>query len=344
MYSYAILGLGPAGLIALAHLPDDALRTTIAFEPACIGGDLAALYGTIRANIPKSVIRKALQSIPRWAEARLTHLDAYGDDECPRLSDAVKQIRVLAADLLRQIELHSVRVDGLEQRSDGGWRLHTCGGGAGAHYDTKKLLLCTGARPKSLDLPIPAIPLSIALNAASLADYVVPATDRVVVFGTAHSGTLVLKHLHDVGVREVTAVYKGDRPFRYFRDGDSEGIKQESERIADEIVGRAWGDATPRLVQLDAMGDVYRALHRATYVIYALGFETPCWKYKVADGTEKILHYREGTSTFDVPNIWGFGMGYPTRYTAPNGMQYADIGFGPFADAVRAVLPDLLTA
>jgi hypothetical protein len=340
MYSYAILGLGPAGLLALAHLPDEALRSTIAFEPACIGGDLAAAYGTIRANIPKSVIRRALQSIPRWAEARLTLLDAYGEEECPRLSDAVKQIRVLAADLLRQIELHSIRVDGLEQLTGGDWRLHTC---SGAHYDTKKLLLCTGARPKTLDLPIPAIPLSIALNATALSDYVVPATDRVVVFGTAHSGTLVLKHLKDAGVREVTAVYKGDRPFRYFRDGDSEGIKQESERIADEIVGRVWGDMTPRLVQFDAIGDTYRALHRATHVVYALGFETPCWKYKAADGSEKVLQHRADTSMFDAPNVWGFGIGYPTRYTAPNGVQYPDIGFGPFADAVRAALPHLLT-
>lgn len=340
MYSYAILGLGPAGLLALAHLPDDALRTTIAFEPACIGGDLAAVYGTIRANIPTSVIRKAIHSVPRWADARLTLLDAYGEEECPRLSDAVKQIRVLCADLLRRIELHSVRVDGLEQLPEGaGWRLRVC---AGAHYDAKKLLLCTGARPKSLDLPIPAIPLSIALNASALADYVVPATDRVVVFGTAHSGTLVLKHLKDAGVREVTAVYKGDRPFRYFRDGDSEGIKQESERIADEIVGRAWGDATPRLVPVDAIGDIYRALHRATYVVYALGFETPCWKYRAADGSEKILQHSAATSAFDAPNVWGFGIGYPTRYTASNGAQYADIGFGPFADAIRAALPALL--
>lgn len=63
---FAIIGLGPAGIFALALLPDSALKDTILFEPSAIGGDLATKYAAVIANIPKSQIVAAFKSVPRW--------------------------------------------------------------------------------------------------------------------------------------------------------------------------------------------------------------------------------------------------------------------------------------
>jgi hypothetical protein len=185
-------------------------------------------------------------------------------------------------------------------------------------YEAQKLVLATGAAPKILDLPKPIIPLAAALTPALLQNYVTPA-DRVAVFGTAHSGTLALKNLRAAGVTRLTALHKGDTPFYFARDGHTEGVKQESATIADSILAEKW----VTLVSLDDFAAAHRAAAEATAVVYAIGFERPV----VPTGT----------------NIYGFGIGFPAPYTAPNGRTYPDVGFGGFVAAIKAALPSLLT-
>jgi hypothetical protein len=42
-----------------------------------------------------------------------------------------------------------------------------------------------------------------------------------------------------------------------------------------------------------------------------------------------------------VAAMFGFGIGFPSKYTAPNGRQYPDVGVAGFLDAITAALPSL---
>ena len=330
VFTHAVVGLGPAGIFTLACIPKQYLATTVVIESQAVGGSLAAHYGAVVANIPKSVILEALRKIPNWTAFPL--LEKYREDECPLLADVCRQIRALIAEDLLRVSFRTKRMSGL-QVSPAGWRIDL----EGEVLEAQKVFLCLGAAPKTLDLPVPHIPLHVALNRPLLEQYVSP-TDSIVVFGTSHSGTLILKHLQTIGCARVTALYKGKTPFRFARDGDTEGIKQESAAVADEILGGKWDRNTPRLLSCDDFSTAYRAVSKATHVIYAVGFEKPAMRYKTLEGEERCLRFRPATNDFeDVQNLWGFGIGFPSMYTGTNGNQYPDVGFGGFIDAIKPV-------
>jgi hypothetical protein len=247
----------------------------------------------------------------------------------------VRTFRTLIAPELPKVTFHSTRVTDYEFLPESAhWKITTT---AGAVFETEKLVLTTGATPRILDLPKPVIPLSVALNPTALANFVLP-TDKVVVFGTAHSGTLVLKNLHACGLRDLTALYKGATPFQYARDGYSEGIKQESAIIADSIVAGKWAT----LLSLDDFATAHRAVAEATAVVYAIGFDRSKPTY-IEKGVRKTLVHDGKSFGTDLKNIYGFGIGFPAPYTGPDGRDYPDVGFGGFVQAIQATLPSLLT-
>jgi hypothetical protein len=133
----------------------------------------------------------------------------------------------------------------------------------------------------------------------------------------------------------MTAVYKGATPFVYARDGHPEGIKQESAQIADEIRAGAWGAETPRILSYDDFAAMYRAVHESTAVIYACGFEKGAVTVSV-DGESRVFHH-DGTRFVDAPpGLYGFGLGFPSFYSAADGKMYTDVGFGPFVAAIKS--------
>lgn len=334
----AIIGLGPAGILALALLPDAALKNVVVFEPAAIGGDLATKYAAVVANIPKSVIVAAFRGVPRWSSTPFPLLDVYADDACPPLGVVAKQLRLLITPLLGTVEFHSDKVVKILYNSAAAsqqppWSLRTQ---TNKLFEVQVVMNCTGAEPKSMNLPLPTIPLHVALMPALLAAHVSP-YDSVVVFGTAHSGTLVLKNLRDAGVSSITAIYKSTTPFVYARDGASEGIKQESAAIADEIKAGTWGTATPALLSYNDFAAVYRAVHSSTAAVYACGFNKGDLQIEKDGVLTSYTH--DGARFVDAPpGIYGFGIGFPSLYTGNDGKQYPDIGFGGFIDTIKPVL------
>jgi cation diffusion facilitator CzcD-associated flavoprotein CzcO len=332
MFKIAIVGAGSAGLFALALLPRAWLPYVAVIESDAIGGDLATKYGAVVANITTAIIKTALRSIPRWSDAALPFLDAYADDACPLLADVVKTLRVLSAPDLRAARLIQRRAVSYTATADGAWGIGT---DDGRLLEAQRLFLCVGAAPHTMDLGVPAIPLHIALTPSLLRNYLCGADDRVVVFGTAHSGTLALKNLRDAGLSSLTAIYRGAVPFRYARDGDPEGIKQESAVVADSIVADRWAN----LVSLGDFGAAYRAVADATAVVVATGFMRPPIAYTDAAGVQRAFECEEGPAFKDAPpNVWGFGIAFPTKYTAPNGARYPDVGFAPFIAAIKGVI------
>ena len=233
---------------------------------------------------------------------------------------------------VQKAHLHTTALSNLVQTDDG-WNLIT----TKETYQAKKVILCIGATPKTMDLPLPSIPLPIALSQEQLAHSVSP-TDTIVVFGTSHSGTLVLKNLKQLGCTNVYAIYKGKDPFTIATNGAmGEGLKLAGALVAQEINQKEWGSLAPTLINYDDFATIYRVLSKANAVTYAIGFEPRIFTYTNKTGTC-------GPIKNDTPGIYGFGIGRPRIGKTPTGEIFVDIGFEGFIKAIQAELPDILSA
>ena len=201
MYRIAIIGFGVSGIFTLAHIPTERLSEVIVFESSCMAGDLCALYAGVTANITKSDILTFFRRIPRWSKNTFPLLDIYEDSECPKLGDVCKQMLACIRNDLRMIQLRIATVSSIQKIEDG-WNIHTNIGS----FQSARVILCIGGQGKMLDLPCPSIPLHIGLSKPALSHLVSP-SDTVVVFGTSHSGTLVMKNLKENKVHSITGIY-----------------------------------------------------------------------------------------------------------------------------------------
>lgn len=339
MYNITIVGLGAAGIFTLALLPDILYKDVLVLEPAAVGGELGTHYGAVVANITKKEISDAIHSVPRWSHIHLSELMRYPDDICPLLADVMRQLRALIAPELAKINLRARRAVTYKKAAAGHWAITA---DDGSLFETQKIVLCTGATPKCYDIPVPSIPLHIALTPQALVGYLQPPA-RVLVFGTSHSGTLVLKNLKELRIHDVTAYYTGSTPFLYARDGHTEGLKQESASIADEIRCGAWNECTPTLAPFTGFTNL--ELTSNTYVVYACGFERRPFVYENAEGEKQTANHDGtwfiGSDGKGVKDVYGFGIGYPSFYTAPSGTKYPDVGFAGFIGAIKVLLPHL---
>jgi hypothetical protein len=256
---------------------------------------------------------------PKWANQTFPELNAYEINDAPKLADICKILRRLAKPDIQKAHLHTTALSNLVQTTDG-WNLVT----PKETYHAKQVILCLGATPKTMDLPLPSIPLPIALAQDQLTHVVAP-TDIIVVFGTSHSGTLILNNLKQLGCRNVYAVYRGKTPVQ-------EGLKLAASAIAQEIQNKQWGDLTPTFINYDDFSKIYRILSKANAVIYAIGFEPRSFTYTNKDGTCVPL-------TNDTPGVYGFGIGRPRPSVGNDG-----IGFEEFIKAIQAELPGILSA
>ena len=304
MVLIAIVGLGPAGIFTLASLPESVLSNTLVIERACIGGDISTQYGQVIANITKAEIIQIFKTIPKWANITFPELDSFQDQQAPPLVLVGKILLRLIKPDLQKTHFHTCELTSLSLTPNQTWSLCTTSG----LFEAQKVVLCLGAKPKTLNLPLPTIPLSIAFT-PQLTHFIDPGKP-IVVFGTSHSGVLVLKELHILGCSQVYAVYKGPEPFRIAQAPQEEGLKQDAAIIANEIMTKAWGDKTPTLLSYNDFAALYRLVNKAQAVIYAIGFEP----------RSISLPPRSPES---YPNLYQIG------YCKPN-LSSVDIGFAGF--------------
>jgi len=326
MFPLAIVGLGPAGIFTVASLPDDILSKTLLLEKSCVGGDLYSYYSEVTANIHKAWFIKTFLSIPKWADQTFPELDTYTDAEKPKLADICKILRRLAEPDIQKAHFQNTALAHLIE-IEGGWSLVTT---KGAMFQAKQVILCLGATPKTMDLPIRSIPLSIALS-QKLAHSVSP-TDKIVVFGISHSGIIVIKNLKNLGCTNVHVIYKGKDPFIV---ETYNGVPLSGSYIFHMIDKKEWGLLTPTFINYDDSEAIHGVLQNADAVIYAIGFEPRVFTYTNKAGDCLPV-------TNDTSGIYGFGIGRPRMGKTIVGEVFVDIGFEGFIKAIHAELPAIL--
>jgi hypothetical protein len=336
--SLCIIGAGVSGLLLILLLAETSfpLNTITIVDPHFDGGDLIRKWSSVMSNTPWSVTLESIQThlpsvnIPKWA------LELPLDKPTP-VSTIARLIRDCAKTVLDKVERIHGTVDHINWTSTTSTWSITVKKEQMFHTFVKKALCLThGSLPKELDSSIPSIPLEVALDKNRLATYIKP-TDKVIVFGTRHSGIYALKNLIDCSANTV-GVYKDSKPFVFARDGVYDGLKLEGAGIADDINA---GKYPVQMIALSNISNILREVRSADWAVYAIGFESRQIDISV-DSVSLI-----GKSDYDIngkfinyPNAWGFGIAYPSQ--APDGIHW-DVGVSSFLEHIHRQIPSIIS-
>lgn len=331
VYEYCILGFGIAGQLVLLEL----LRANVKGNAICIidshfaGGALATEYGSVVSNTPWWKTRTALKYYGDVSKEAITNGDVkYSLDQCQPVRDIASACNITAMTAVRHHNIVCI-TSTIQQVFSG--TPHTIQHTFGT-VQAKTIIATHGAIEKQLDLSKPSIPLRIALDVHQLAYHLNPQMDSVVVFGTAHSGTILLKNLHDLCI-PTTAVYNTPTPFLFARDDEYDGIKEAAATYADDILAGKYTRTT--LVSWNDQLQVFKALQNATKVIYSVGFTA-----KHIPGIPTT--YDVATAELrGVERMYGFGIAYPGT-TVHKERTYTDVSVLSFQQQIQRCLPKIL--
>jgi hypothetical protein len=324
MKRICIVGAGAAALILLYNLEKNNVdpKSITIVDPTHNGGDMTNKWFHVRSN---TTWQQIFETIP----SRSSFAKPWGDldpREPVELCYVINYLRDITKSYMSQTFLRTDRVVSASQENNR-WKLTLHQGKQPLWADV--VFFCQGSEPKSLDLPFPSIPLEVALNSRQLSDHVKP-NDHVLVFGTAHSGPLVVKNLVDLGAT-VTNFYATDQPFYMERDGHYDGIKQDAAILAENILQGGYPNVT--LASVHDMSSLIRASRTADACVYACGFEPRSiqGEWRTYNGETGRI---DGTHT-----AWGFGIAYPNR--AANGVNW-DVSVPAFQAHIQKQMPDIL--
>jgi hypothetical protein len=319
-YKYCIIGFGISGQILLLEL----IRANIPKKDIAIcdenflGGELVTKYGSVLSNTPWWKTKKAL-------EVYTSDLPNISPDICTPVRIIAKACLQTALKASEGVDKYTTTVKSLEP----GWTInHTFG-----TFNSEKIFLTIGGQEKNIELPLSKIPLSIALDKNQLANSLDP-NDKITVFGTSHSGVVVLENLNSLGIPTI-AVHKGTLPF-LFETEVRGGLKEQSAITAKEILDGKYTNTM--LVSWSDPIKIYKTLIKSTKVIIATGFEG-----KSNFGKEFTV-YDPDTALISVgTNIYGFGMAYPGITTIAD-KKFQDVSVLSFQEQIQRCLPGILVS
>lgn len=332
MNNICIVGAGVTGLSMLLLLQESGadLSKVVIVDPHFDGGDLARKWTAVQSNTPMTKTTNAIAatcpSIPALATTT----------ETTKLIDIIHLLRSLTEPLLKQVrQIQGTVVKGNFSTYMQQWTIQIQAAGKPIELTSRRLILTQGADPKTMDLPIPSVPLEIAIDTNRLQHYIKSGA-RAIVFGTMHSGTLVIRNLVRCGA-SVVAFYASPEPFYWDRNGAYDGIKEEAAQIADEIVA---GRIPVQLVPVSDTATVIRKSHSAEWVIYAMGFQQRNVELSVDAISQSALKYDGQTGALkDIPAAWGFGIAYPNA--APDGVHW-DVSVAAFLEHMKKQMPAII--
>lgn len=290
---------------------------------------MALEQGSVISNTPWWKTRKALEVQGARSQKTIEEFDKnYREEQCMpvrAIAKACFDVAYLAAQPCKRI---TTSVTSVERKEDI-WKVtHTFG-----FHEVKKLFLCSGATPKTLDVSLPTIPLSIALDLRQLHTQV-SSSDSVVVFGTAHSGVICLSNLNTLGVK-TTAVFKGEKPFRFEREGVQDGLKEGSAQTADEILQGKQKNLS--LISWSNPLDLQKVLSTATKVIHATGFLA-----RPVRGIESLEQEPSTAALNGQTNLQGQGIAFP-GISEVDGKRQTDVSVLSFQDQIQRTLTQNLS-
>lgn len=326
-----VVGFGIAGQFLMSYIcqyiqPSSKLISVI--DPDFLGGDLQRQYHSVKSN---TTIQQAIDALsilpPIWSQVSASFSEADTTSTLP-LGNLASELHAVGRTLLSKCTCYYDTLTRAQwNQEERRWTLSLA---SGVVYTTDILCLCSGIIPRQEDYGIPTIPLYKALDSSALGK-LIRKDDKVVVVGSSHSGTLVLRNLHEIPTVQTTCICRG--PFKYARDGHKSGIKEESANIADSI--RAGEYTRLTMVHTSDLPAVSKALRTSSWLIQATGFQesiVPCFD---PSGVQYSLRWDPVTGkSLTMESVYAFGACVPN--------EQGDVSLVAFAEQLQTRWPPLL--
>lgn len=335
IYDWAIVGAGPAGLAAIGQLLDQGVPADniLWIDPEFKVGDLGKLWGEVSSNTKVKLFSDFLLENRSFGydncpvDFSLNHLDPENICELQHMVDPLQWV---TDQLVKHVNTQQGKVRALKS-ADAAWALET----ENKTLHSKKVILATGAVPKTLNQDIETIDLDVALK-PSLLKKTVSKDDTVAVFGSSHSAMIIVRSLLEAGVKKVINFYRSPIRYAIYMDHwilyDNTGLKGETARWTRQNVSQ---HCLPSIERYHATQDnLDTHLPRCTKAVEAVGFDA---RHIPAEGVDTAEY--DASNGIIAPGLFGLGIAYPQKVTDPLGKQEMNVGIWKFLVYLRSVLP-----
>ena len=306
LYKVALIGFGAANMLFLAYIASSApelLDDTVIIDPTLNGGALQNSWPNVRSNTTYNQFISALKRFSATAEFAEKISPRFALDQPTPLHVLAKSLREAIEPFMKKTTILKDKVKNITEDQNKIFKIEL----KDKVIQAERVIFSPGSNPKGFNYPIPTIPLHVALDNRQVDSYI-SAGNRVILFGTAHSGCLVLANLIGCGAR-VSLVYATDKPFLFAKDGEYDGIKQDAAIIADAVLANnSPYDKHVEMIYYKNTEAVLAAAMRADYACYTVGFSlesAKCFGYETGYNAE-TARLREGSE------IYGFGIAFPS--------------------------------
>lgn len=335
-YAWAVIGAGPAGIASVGLLLDTGVsgEDILWIDPDFQAGDFGKYWGEVNSNTRVTLFRKFLLGVDSFDYAKRDKeflFDRFDDAGFTELQHVTAPLLWVTEKLLQKVMVHRGVVTSLTV-AEGAWDIHTNHGA----FSAEKVILATGADPKSLDHPgITPISLSDGLTPSLLKEKCLP-EDVVAVFGSSHSAMIIIRNLIEAGVKQIVNFYLS--PLRYaviFDDWilyDDTGLKGDTAKWVRENISQKCLPQITRHLATEENKDLY--LPHCNKAVYAVGFQQ---RHIPIPGVS-LAHYDQSNGII-APGLFGTGIGFPVIVTDPFGRQEANVGLWKFLKNMRRTLP-----
>ena len=194
VYSWAIIGAGPAGLASAGLLLDAGVPASdiIIIDPEFSVGDFGKYWGEVFSNTSVELFMRFFTDIQCFnftERQKVFPIESLPLDGYCQLKAVREPLQWITNQLRDQIDSFEGYASDLKVHH-GAWSVRV----ANKTIRAKKVILATGGTPKSLSHQgVDEITLYDALNPSHLSQIVNP-DDKVAVFGSSHSSMIIMKN------------------------------------------------------------------------------------------------------------------------------------------------------
>ncbi|EPS25987.1 hypothetical protein PDE_00923 [Penicillium oxalicum 114-2] len=382
-----VVGAGPAGVAVVGNLLERQLGTIAWIDPSFESGRVHRKYREVPSNTKVALFqsfatavepfRTVIENTPKPnAFTRLAKLD---QEQTCHLSYAADMIRSLTDGLIKMDQVQACRgfvtaahLDSTAP-SDSQWtvRVQQYGSQTPIIIETARLILCTGAHPTDIPVPVSGLDithldLDTVLKPSELATTLpVDTPTTVAVVGASHSAILALLNLVTLAREshpKLRVKWFTRHPLRYaeYMDGwilrDNTGLKGlaanfartelEDDKLATSPAGQV-------IEKVNCGGGKhledaqYRThLPQCSHIVHAVGFTRDPLPHLVQDGNPLAMDFDHDSGRFHVkddgpliPGLFGAGIAFPERVVDPRGNEEFAVGFFKFMKFLKRVVP-----
>ena len=338
-YEWAIIGAGPAGIATLGILLDNNVKASdiLWVDPFFKVGDFGEKWGEVSSNTSVELFLRFLSDVKSFNYVKRDQefaLDSFDRQGFTRLNEVTKSLQWVTNDLLGRVDHNQDMISDLKV-SNGVWNI----GGESDDYITKKVILATGALPKSLNIHNFEVTEEIDLSTALTPSKLKPELefdDKVAVFGSSHSAMIIIRNLLEAGVKDVANFYL--EPLKYavnmgdYTLYDNSGLKGETAKWVRKNISQNLDSRIKRYSSTQE--HINNHLHKYNKVIYATGFQQ---RVPSVEGVD-VRQY-DPTTGIIAPGLFGVGIGFPQKVTDPNGNVELNVGLFKFMKDINRMLP-----